>query len=241
MQTRQPKKEANMPLHIHGTRFSVNALITSRAAHIARPQVVRFKQGILSPGAYIDNRKLPSHPTQHDTVLAELGSIVRQLVKDEKYALLASVATGGIAHAAVVAWKMGLPHVVVRLTGKDHGMGGQIDGDPSILRGASVFLFEDMSSTFQSCIDAIKLLQEAGACVKATLLISTWNFPAFKRNIEEYRVYALCTGKMILDRMVELGRVDRAHEQIVRHWLEHPEDSSWVDSSWQIPVEKPAA
>jgi orotate phosphoribosyltransferase len=97
-------------------------------------------------------------------------------------------------------------------------------------------LVEDMSSTFMSCLKAMKPLEQAGARVTNTVLINTWNLPAFRHNIEGHEVHALCTGEMILSREVELGKVDKDHEKIVLHWLKHPEDESWAqDGTWLPP------
>jgi len=223
-----------MSLHIHGSKLVVDSLIDGNVVGIKRPKAIRFDSKILSPGAYIDNRKLPSHPREWDQVLTELGAVAKKLRHD--YTVVASVATGGIVHAGVLAWKLKVPHVIAKKEEKGHGLGGFIDGDPAVLAGANVLLIEDMSSTFGSCLKAMGPLEEAGALVTHTLLISTWNLPDFRQNIRGHEVHALCTGETILNQMVERGLVDGEHEDVVRHWLEYPEDESWAhDGNWLPP------
>lgn len=230
-----------MPLHVHGNRRAVECLVRAKAAGIKRPKAIRFKQGILSPGAYIDNRKVPSYPWEWDTIVGDLKEVaVRHIPTFE---VIASVATGGDMHAAALAWRLKLPLVSVRDKEKNYGPGGRIAGDTLMLPGKRVLLLEDMSTTFQSCLDAMEPLVGCGATVVATLLIDTWKLPIFEENIFGHEVHALCTGKMILDGVIELGktdpdiRIDREHQEIMRHWLNHPEDESWADSKdWQIPA-----
>lgn len=230
-----------MPLQVHGSISTVDALIRANAVWFKRPKAIWFAQDILSPGAYIDNRMLKSHPQAWDTILGDLRYLIPQLARPYGDVVLASVATGGDAHAAVTAWRTNLPLVSVRKKEKGHGgKKGRIDGDPEILAGAKVFLIEDMSSTFQNCLSAMEPLEKAGAKVVETILINTWNLPEFQQNSASHSVHALCTGEMTLDRTVDLGKVDSGHEKIVRNWLLNPKDSGWADSSWQIPP-KPKA
>jgi len=228
-----------MSLVVHGNTNVVDALIAVNAVGIKRSTAIWFAQGILSPGAYIDNRMLKSHPKVWDAVLSDLRNLTQRLAAQYSNVVIASVATGGDHHASVLAWRLALPFVSVRKEEKTHGgKRGRIDGDQEILKGAKVILVEDMSSTFQSCLNAIRPLEEAGGHVVETILINTWNLPDFKRSTNQYRVHALCAGEMILDRMVALGKVDKGHEAIMRHWLVDPNDDSWADSSWQVPAKK---
>lgn len=151
------------------------------------------------------------------------------------YDVIASIATGGIAHGIAIAREFYEPHVSVKTAEKDHGLGGLVDGDVGILKGAYILLVEDMSSTFESSLKAMRALEEHGARVVRTLLLNTWYLPDFQRNVEEHEVWALATGEMLLDYAVKDRRLDEEHERIVRHWLVHPEDESWAhDGRWGL-------
>jgi orotate phosphoribosyltransferase len=212
----------------------VKPFFEAGAVGIRRPNAIRFKHGVLSPGAYINNRMLPSHPHEWDEVIGRLKERAESLVRD--YEAIASVATGGVPHGIALAREIGVPHFIVKKEEKrGHGLGGLIDGDTAALEGKRVLLVEDMSSTFESPIRAMEALKAAGAVVAHTLLLNTWGLPKFHENIGGHSVHALCTGEMIVDYAAQIGELDSGLEKIVRHWLKHPWDEEWSKDGWQMP------
>lgn len=224
-----------MPLKVFGTPDSVRPFFAANAVGIKRPKARRFKHGVLSPGAYIDNRTLPSHPAQWRQVIGRIADYARELWGD--YGGIASVATGGVPHGIALARELGLPHFSVKKQEKgEHGLGGLIDGDVSLLPGMRILLVEDMSSTFMSSVKAMRPLEHVGATVAHTMLLNTWGLPEFYDNVGEHQVHALCTGDMILEHAVRTKLVDDELAAIVRHWLKHPQDESWAkDGTWELP------
>ena len=227
-----------MSVEIYGTERFVNALFDARAVGFDRGKARRFASKILSPGAYINNRNLPSHPEAWKTVIEMMTSVAKRLLDD--YDVIAAVATGGIVHGAVIAYTLGVPHIIVKKEEKNHGLGGRIDGDIQLLHdGARVLLVEDMYSTFESSLEAIEVLTQEGARDRHTLLIITWNFPAFRYKFFNHTVIAGCIGEMILDKAVARGQIEERYEKLLRHWLQHPDDESWSqDGTWQLPKSK---
>lgn len=221
-----------MPLRLFGNDFVVSALFDARAVGFSYGKAIKFKQGVLSPGAYINNRVLPSYPKSWNTVLGSLIQHARSIQYD--YDVIVGVANGGIPHGAVLAHQLQKPYLTVRDGTKKHGLGGQVDGDVDYIKsGARVLLVEDMSSTFESSLrsmDILKELSDDGNPVTHTLLLNTWNLPDFKRNIERHSVHALCTGDEMLDVAVRRKLVDPEYERLLRNWLLHPEDESWYDA-----------
>lgn len=224
-----------MPLNVFGTPDDVRPFFSANAVGFKRPKAIVFKQGDWSPGAYINNRTLPSHPTAWDDVMKPVVKYALHLIHE--FDAVASVATGGVPHGVALARELGLPHFVVKKQEKgEHGLGGLIDGDVSLLPGMRLLLVEDMSSTFVSSIRAMRPLEHVGATIAHTLLLNTWGFPKFYENIGEYSVHALCTGQMLLDYAAHHRLLDYEHEAIVRRWLKHPEDRSWADDgTWELP------
>lgn len=229
-----------MSTAIYGTARFVDALFDANAVGFNRGKAVKFASKILSPGAYINNRNLASHPEAWKTVITMMMAVAKRL-RDE-YDVIAAVATGGIVHGGVIAHTLGVPHIIVKKEEKSHGLGGRIDGDVRLLHdGARVLLVEDMGSTFGSSLNAMEALTYAGARVRNTLLINTWDFPEFQRKSANYSVFAGCTGEMILDVAVQRKLVDEKYEKLLRHWLQHPEDQSWSqDGAWELPKPKDA-
>jgi len=226
-----------MPLHVidtHDSQQVVRAFFDAGAVGFKKGKAIRFKHGVLSPGAYINNRTLPSYPDEWGIIIdALLGDVIAGAWDGVEG--IASVATGGVPHGIALARDMDLPHFIVKKQEKDHGLGGLIDGDEKLLSGMNVCMVEDMSSTFESTLKAMKPVEAAGGRVLRTFLLNTWNLPDFKRNIEHHDVWALCTGKMLLDCAVDMGKIDAGYEKVLRHWLEHPEDESWAKTGWDIP------
>jgi orotate phosphoribosyltransferase len=217
-----------------GSQEAVRALFAANAVGFARPNAILFKHGVLSPGAYINNRVLPSHREAWDAVLDPLYRHARGLRGN--YDGIASVATGGVPHGVALARLLKVPHFSVKKQEKGHGVSGLIDGDTSLLNGMKILMVEDMSSTFESTLKAMRPLESVGALVVHTLLLNTWNLPDFRRNVQHHSVFALCDGLAILNEAVHLGKIDAEHEDIVRHWLEHPEDESWSKTGgWVLP------
>lgn len=223
-----------MPLEVFGSRHEVGAIFKANAAGFKRPKAIRFKHGVLSPGAYIDNRKLASHPDSWNSVVGAMNAYAARLKSE--YDVIAAVATGGIAHAAVIAQQVNVPLVIIKKEEKGHGLDGLIDGDEEVLYHSRVMLVEDMSSTFASSLKAMRPVEQAGGKVACTLMISTWDLPDFQANTQGHQVYAVCTGETLLDHAVEGKLVDDEHERILRHWLIDPKDESWAhDGKWQPP------
>jgi orotate phosphoribosyltransferase len=227
-----------MSLTIFGTRGDVALFFTANAVGFERPKARVFKEKIWSPGAYINNRTLQSHPPQWSTIMRLMLNQARKLRSD--FNGVASVASGGVPHGIALARDLVLPHFTVKKQEKEaHGLAGLIDGDVALLRDRQLLLVEDMSSTFKSSLRAMEPLVGAGAKVAHTLLLNTWGFPEFHKNIAGHSVYALCSGKMIVDFAAESGKLDHEYEATVRHWLEHPEDRRWsTDGTWVLPEEK---
>lgn len=222
-----------MPLSVFGDMKDVSPFFESGAVGISRPGAIRFSNKILSPGAYINNRKLPSRPREWDEVMTKVMKRAEDLYG---FDAIASVASGGVLHGGVLAWKMTIPHFIVKKEEKKtHGFGGLIDGDAPMLKGRDVLLVEDMSSTFKSSLRAIGILEAAGAKVAHVLLLNTWGFPEFHENVGKHSVHAICTGEMIVDYAAQSGMIDKSHERILRHWLKNPRDQEWSKDGWKLP------
>jgi orotate phosphoribosyltransferase len=89
--------------------------------------------------------------------------------------VIAGVATGAIALAALVAQDLGLPMVYVRPTAKEHGRQNQVEGH---LEGhRRVVVVEDLISTGKSSLAAVEALRQQYAQVLGMVGIFTYGFP----------------------------------------------------------------
>ena len=132
---------------------------------------------------YCDNRKTLSYPQIRTFIRQEIVKAI-----DENFGrpdLIAGVATGGIAQAALVAQEFGLPLIYVRPSAKAHGTQSQIEG--VVESGQSVIVIEDLVSTGNSSLIAVDALREAGCSVKGMVAIFSYNFDLAKKNFLEHK------------------------------------------------------
>ncbi len=214
------------------TERVVKALFKAHAAKFTFGKQIRFKSGILSPGAYNNNRMVPSYPDEWDVVLDAMEAVVKPLRKE--FDIIASVATGGISHGAALARMLRTPHIIIKKDEKKgHGLSGLIDGDVGLLPRARVLMVEDMSSTFESTLKAMQPVVAESAIVSHTIAISTWGFPQFRHNTEGHNVHVLCTGDDLIDEAYQMRLVGQSYYDILKQWVMEPDWQGWYDERWQ--------
>ncbi len=139
--------------------------------------------------------------------------------------VIAGVATGGIAQAALVAQELGLPLVYVRPKAKGHGKQNQIEGN--IETGQSVIVIEDLVSTGNSSLIAVDALREAGCIVKGMVAIFSYGFDTARKNFLEHKcpLVTLSDYNAILDKAIESNYIKSSDLESLQTWRENP--SEW--------------
>src|ERR1044072_1535251 len=119
---------------------------------------------------YCDNRKVLSYPFLRDFIKSEMCNVIFEKFPDA--ALLAGVATAGIAWGAMAADQLKLPFIYVRPKPKEHGLGNQIEGayEPS----QKTVVIEDLISTGKSSLQVVDVLRNAG--VEVVGMVSIFNY-----------------------------------------------------------------
>lgn len=172
---------------------------------------------------YCDNRLTLSFPKVRTFIRQELSKVI--INEFEKPDVIAGVATGGIAHGALVAQELGLPFVYVRSASKGHGMENLIEG--VIESGQTVIVIEDLISTGQSSLKAVQALRNEGALVKGLLSIFDYGFShaveAFKE--EKCPYFSLSDYEHLIAQAVAKKYVAKEDVAILKSWRENPE--SW--------------
>ena len=100
-------------------------LLQADAVKLSPDKPFTWASGWKSP-IYCDNRKVLSFPFIRDFIKSELCNVIFEQFPEA--ALLAGVATAGIAWGAMAADQLKLPFVYVRPKPKEHGLGNQIEG-----------------------------------------------------------------------------------------------------------------
>ncbi len=123
---------------------------------------------------YCDNRLTLSYPEVRRLICQSFVDKIKENFKDVE--VIAGVATGGIAHGALVAEVLGLPMIYVRDKPKGHGRMNLIEGH--LEAGKRVVVIEDLISTGGSSLKAVDGIRESGGNVLGLLAIFTYGFEA---------------------------------------------------------------
>ena len=162
------------------SRKLASYLLQSKAIIIDPANPFTWASGWSSP-IYCDNRKTLSFPLIRSFIRDAFIELIRNNFKSPD--IIAGVATGAIAHAALVAESLDLPMLYVRSAQKSHGLGNQIEGD--LNSGKRAVVVEDLVSTGNSSLRAVSALQEAGLEVLGMTAIFTYDFPVADENFKK--------------------------------------------------------
>jgi len=201
-------------------------LLQSKAIIIDPANPFTWASGWTSP-IYCDNRKTLSYPEIRDFIR---DSFIREIQASFKQAdIIAGVATGAIAHAALVAGKMELPLIYVRSSQKSHGMANLIEGDVSV--GQSVVVIEDLVSTGGSSLNAVSALREAGMNVLGMASIFTYGFPQAVENFKQADIELVSLGNYhdLIEQAVHTGYIQPEFLETLDGWLKDP--ARWTSKS----------
>lgn len=197
-------------------------LLQIKAIKLQPAKPFTWASGWRSP-IYCDNRMTLSFPEVRSFIRDAFAAKVMQLYPDAE--LIAGVATGAIAHGALVADRLGLPFIYVRSGAKDHGLGNQIEGRYE--KGQKVVVIEDLISTGGSSLGAVKALREAGCMVEGMIAIFTYGFSkasdAFEA--EKCRLDTLSNYGVLVDMAAASGYISGDDVDTLRAWRKDP--SSW--------------
>ena len=200
-------------------------LLSIGAVFLRPEEPFTWASGIKSP-IYCDNRLTLTAPEVRDKVEEGLAQIVKDIYPECE--VLMGTSTAGIAHAAIVGYKLNLPMGYVRGSAKDHGRTNRIEG--KLLPGQNVVVIEDLISTAGSAVDTVEALREAGADVLGIASIFTYGMKKGLDKLAEHKVknVSLCDLDALVEVAAEGGYIkDNAKDGILR-FRENPSDESWM-------------
>jgi orotate phosphoribosyltransferase len=127
-----------------------------------------FTSGLASP-VYTDCRRLISFPRVRNALMDFGVSTITRNVGFEAFDAVAGGETAGIAFAAWMADRLGLPMQYVRKQPKGFGRNAQIEGE--VKDGQRVLLVEDMTTDGGTKVNFINALRKAGAKCDHTFVV----------------------------------------------------------------------
>lgn len=169
---------------------------------------------------YCDNRKSLSYPETRNIIKNEFARIVSDYYPDTE--VIAGVATGAIAHGALVADMLGLPFIYVRSGSKTHGLGNLIEG--YFQEGNKVLVIEDLVSTGGSSLAAVEALRESGCIVSSMLSIFTYGFPIAENNFKKAKckLFSLTNYETIIKIAIDSGYINTDDRKTLEEWRQDP-------------------
>ena len=194
-------------------------LLQIKAVKLSPNKPFTWASGWKSP-IYCDNRKTLSYPAVRTYIRQQfVQAIEHEFGRPD---MIAGVATGGIAHGALVAHDMGLPFVYVRSSAKEHGMKNQVEGD--IGTGRNVVVVEDLVSTGKSSLMAATALREEGIEVKGMVSIFTYGFDEAREAFDTSKVklFSLTNYSILLDHALHSGYITEKDLLPLNEWRKSP-------------------
>ena len=200
-------------------RKVAKALLDIKAVMLRPEEPFRWASGWLSP-IYCDNRRILSYPELRENVCRWMADIINMKYPDVE--VIAGVATGAIAHGALIAHMLKKPFIYVRPKPKDHGTGSQIEG--SISKGARTVVVEDLISTGNSSLSATEALIKAGADVMGMTAIFSYNFNQARRAFEvaDVELYTLTNYDTLIEVAHETGYIKDSDIELLKEWRFSP-------------------
>src|SRR5674476_1527848 len=194
-------------------------LLQIKAIKLQSSNPFTWASGWKSP-IYCDNRKTLSFPEIRSYIRDSFAVIIKDLYPQAE--MIAGVATGAIAHGALVADKLGLPFIYVRSGAKEHGLGNQIEGYYE--KGQKVVVIEDLISTGGSSLSAVNALREAGCDVLGMVAIFTYEFKNAADGFaaENCTLNTLSNYSVLVDTAVKTGYINQAEVETLKSWRVDP-------------------
>ena len=173
---------------------------------------------------YCDNRIILSDQNSRNIIADNFSEIIKNKYKNVE--LIAGVATGAIGIGILVAQKLNLPFVYVRPEAKKHGRKNQIEG--KVFEEQKVVVVEDLISTGNSSLNAVKALRESKLNVLGMIAIFTYGFETSINNFMKASVEleTLCDYPEILKKALEIDYISEEYLATLSEWNIDPENWS---------------
>jgi orotate phosphoribosyltransferase len=192
-------------------------LLEIKAVELNTKNFFTWASGIKSP-IYCDNRKTLSFPKIRNYIKDSFVNFIQD--KYPQTELIAGVATGAIAHAALIADKMNLPMVYIRSSNKNHGLGNRIEG--IVKNKQKVVVIEDLISTGGSSLSAVEALRQKGADVVGLIAIFSYNLKIANDNFlnSKCQMDTLTDFNTLLKIAINENYIETEDLSVIEKWRE---------------------
>jgi len=189
-------------------------LLQIKAIKLNVEEPFTWASGIKSP-IYCDNRTILSYPVVRTYIRQQLAELTVEAYG--KPDIIAGVATGGIAHGALVAQELDIPFAYIRSQAKGHGLQNLIEG--VMEKGRTVVLIEDLISTGGSSIKAVNAVKDNGNQVKGVVAIMDYGFKKAENNFADVCTYhSLCDFDTLIDTALDKQFITKENYDELVKW-----------------------
>ena len=201
------------------TQEIAQALLDIQAIGFRPQDPITFKTGLKSP-VYVDNRRLPFHPSHWQTVLTGFREKIKE--KNIELDVVAGIATAGIPHSAGLGLLIQKPSVFVRKESKGYGMQKRTEGGD--VAGKRVLLIEDHVTTGSSSLSGVEALRSEGAIVTDCLVVTSYEFTEATENFSRAGValHILTSFGIVLEEALKRGLFSEDDKVVIEDWLNDP-------------------
>ncbi len=195
-------------------------LLKIKAVKISIDPPFTWSSGWKSP-IYCDNRLTLSYPEIRNIIKEDFADFIRQHYPHAQG--IAGIATGAIAHGALVADYLDLPLIYIRSKPKSYGMRNLVEGE--VNHEIKYVVIEDLISTGNSSASAVEALQQTGVQVAGTLAIFSYGLPQAQERFRPTGIeYHTLTGlEVLLEEAIALDYLDENQKEVLRDWQINPE------------------
>jgi orotate phosphoribosyltransferase len=204
-------------------RAMAHILLETKSAYCYDDEPFTFTSGRRSP-VYIDCRQLISFPRARAKLMDLAVQTIERDIGHESIDVVAGGETAGIAFAAWIAERMGLPMVYVRKQPKGFGRMAQIEG--IMPEGARVLLVEDLATDGGSKVNFINAIREAGGAISDCMVLFHYGiYPQSTSTLGELgvKLHGLATWWDVITEAETNGYFPAEKAKVVRSFLENPD------------------
>ena len=194
-------------------------LLQIKAIKLEPAKPFLWASGWYSP-IYCDNRLILSYPETRRLVTQCFYDLINENFPGAS--LIAGVATGAVAHGALVADRLELPFAYVRPAAKAHGLSNLIEG--RVEKHDRVVVIEDLVSTGKSSLSAVRSLRSTGCEILGMAAIFSYDFDIAKNSFMESScpLKTLTNYHVLTGLAAEMGLISRQQLDTLQEWRKDP-------------------
>jgi len=183
-----------------------------------RRGMIKFGRFLLSSGKespyYIDLRILPSFPDLYRNIMEYMVKLANRI----DYDVIAGIETSGIVHAAYLGCLLNKPIAYIRKKPKGHGTKSLVEG---LINGRRVLLIDDVVTTGNTLIKAIKSIRDNGGIIEDALVIIDRCEGASERLVDYgVRLQYILSSDLIMDTLLKHEVIDEETYIRVKMYME---------------------